>query len=503
MRRNLLRAAAVCALLTLLPASPAGAAGLPITATGPVKYTAAAPTGTFSQVRAVTLDVGIDEAAPAVSSPTPSVNSAVAANGRALFAANLSGISSTAVVTAATLRVTQDTPSARSLAVRRVTSAWTAGTTWATRPTVAAAPTATAAPTSGVYSLDVAADVAAFVATPASNFGWELRDTVESSAVPVATPLVGSEAATQATATLTVSYYLPIVDTLASAPRAAYSLRKLRAGYTGAAIQVRRSSDSSLADIGFSSAGVLDTAALAAFVGAGDGFVRTWYDQSTNGYHLTNTTAAQQPRIVISGTRQPAVRFSAAASNHLQNTAATGIAATSSWYLLLGLTSKAAPATGLATDGTGWYFVDRTSATNGLWSLKAVSSSGTKYCLQRRSDSGANLGCVTSTSAIPTGATQVVATHREFGTSMSVWVNGTREATSVVAPSESITPPPLRIGSHTSSGVGVNTEYVEVIMLGHSPTVADRQRLEGSLAWFAGNQSSLPAAHPYRSGPPS
>jgi hypothetical protein len=84
---------------------------------------------------------------------------------------------------------------------------------------------------------------------------------------------------------------------------AAYSLRKLRSAYTGSAIRVRRT-DFQESDIGFTGLGNLDTAALLAFTGTGaldNGFVTTWYDQSGNGYNATQTTAANQPQIVSSG----------------------------------------------------------------------------------------------------------------------------------------------------------------------------------------------------------
>jgi hypothetical protein len=84
---------------------------------------------------------------------------------------------------------------------------------------------------------------------------------------------------------------------------AAYSLRKLRTDYTGSAIRVRRTDLDEL-DIGFTSTGELDTAALLAFTGTGaldDGFVTKWYDQSSNGKDATQTTAVSQPKIVSSG----------------------------------------------------------------------------------------------------------------------------------------------------------------------------------------------------------
>jgi hypothetical protein len=97
---------------------------------------------------------------------------------------------------------------------------------------------------------------------------------------------------------------------------AAYSLRKLRAAYTGSAIRVRRT-DLAESDIGFTSTGELDTTALLAFTGTGalnNGFVTTWYDQSGNAINATQATALNQPQIVSSGSvilenGKPSVQF--------------------------------------------------------------------------------------------------------------------------------------------------------------------------------------------------
>jgi hypothetical protein len=83
--------------------------------------------------------------------------------------------------------------------------------------------------------------------------------------------------------------------------QAAFSLRKLRAAYSGSAIRVRRSSDNAEQDIGFTS-GDLDTTSLATFIGANSGYVTTWYDQSGNGYDASNASASVQPKIVDAGT---------------------------------------------------------------------------------------------------------------------------------------------------------------------------------------------------------
>jgi hypothetical protein len=95
------------------------------------------------------------------------------------------------------------------------------------------------------------------------------------------------------------STYAYLLDDYSGAS-AAYSLRKLRSGYSGSAIEVRRASDNSTQDIGFVD-NELDTSTLATFCSGTDGFVTTWYDQSGNGYDATQGAASNQPKIVSSG----------------------------------------------------------------------------------------------------------------------------------------------------------------------------------------------------------
>jgi hypothetical protein len=99
---------------------------------------------------------------------------------------------------------------------------------------------------------------------------------------------------------------------------AAYSLRRVSGSYTGSAIDVRRDWDNESGSFGFDANGDLDTVSLLTFVtgsaGTGSGFVQTWYDQSGNGRHATQTTASNQPLIVSSGSlitenSKPTVQF--------------------------------------------------------------------------------------------------------------------------------------------------------------------------------------------------
>lgn len=100
------------------------------------------------------------------------------------------------------------------------------------------------------------------------------------------------------------------LDDLSPAPRVVYSLKKLISTATRA-IRVRRSSDNVEQDVGFSG-DALDTAALAAFVGSGSAFVTTFYDQTTTGINMVQTTASAQPRIVAAGAFDGALIFDGA-----------------------------------------------------------------------------------------------------------------------------------------------------------------------------------------------
>jgi hypothetical protein len=82
---------------------------------------------------------------------------------------------------------------------------------------------------------------------------------------------------------------------------AAYSLRRLSGSYGGPLVKVRRSSDNTEQDIFPTASGSLDTTSLLSFVGANNGFVTTWYDQSGGLNHLLQSDANKQPSVVTSG----------------------------------------------------------------------------------------------------------------------------------------------------------------------------------------------------------
>ncbi len=121
-----------------------------------------------------------------------------------------------------------------------------------------------------------------------------------------------------------IQSFVGLLDTYPNAS-AAYSLRKLRTAYTGSAIRVRRSSDNAEQDIGFDGSGNLDTTALTSFCSGTNGFVTTWYDQSGNSQNAVQTTAANQPQIVSTGSvitenAKPAIQFESSRWLQVANT---------------------------------------------------------------------------------------------------------------------------------------------------------------------------------------
>lgn len=94
----------------------------------------------------------------------------------------------------------------------------------------------------------------------------------------------------------------PLLDLYGSAA-VAYSTRKVRSAYAGSCLRVRTSAvGNAETDIGFDANGNLDEVALTAAIGANNGTVVTWYDQSGNGINVTQATAANQPQLVSAGT---------------------------------------------------------------------------------------------------------------------------------------------------------------------------------------------------------
>ena len=119
----------------------------------------------------------------------------------------------------------------------------------------------------------------------------------------------------------------PLLLDLYPGAAAAYSLRRLRTAYEGAVVRARRSIDNTEQDF---TAPQVTNGTLTTFCGAGNGFVRTWYDQSGNGNHAGQATTGNQPQIVSGGSlatdgTKPAITFSSTPSKWLDAVDSTSL----------------------------------------------------------------------------------------------------------------------------------------------------------------------------------
>ena len=160
------------------------------------------------------------------------------------------------------------------------------------------------------------------------------------------------------------------LDAISTTPRAAYSTRQLLNAYKGPLLQVRRSSDNTTLDIGATTSGALDTASMLSFVGSGNGFVTTWYDQSGNGYDLTQSTTSRQPQIVtagsiigVNGLGVPALQGSNSAQRNLTGSVGSVSTTPLSMYGVVNITNVSTTNTRVWSVGVGTTSSDYNATT--------------------------------------------------------------------------------------------------------------------------------------------
>jgi hypothetical protein len=111
-----------------------------------------------------------------------------------------------------------------------------------------------------------------------------------------------------------------------------------------------------------------------------------------------------------------------------------------------------------------------------------------------------------------TGGPRVVML-RKNGTTNSMWVNGVELSNKTVSFTYSNNlPQPWYVGGVTGSILSwlsdpgtdhMNGGLYEIMNFTSTLVTADRQKVEGYLAWKYGVASNLPAGHPYKSSPPT
>jgi hypothetical protein len=204
--------------------------------------------------------------------------------------------------------------------------------------------------------------------------------------------------------------------------------------------------------------GDLDAEALLSFVGSGDGFVPTEYDQSGNGRHATQTDPTQQPRIVSNGAivtenGRPTLRFDGTDILNTPNTP----------RFILGNTVVTV-ARRSATNQPVVEGANVASADRGLWGLRSGSTDFTTHL-----NYGINGGPLNATNAdgFPINVLQIV--------SQTV-------AKGMVATTESI----WGIGGGSGDYVRLNGFISELISFPPVLSTTDRQTLERNQGAYYG-----------------
>ena len=201
-----------------------------------------------------------------------------------------------------------------------------------------------------------------------------------------------------------------LLDTYSGAA-AAYSLRQLRTGVTNV-VRVRRSSDNTEQD--FTAAQITD-GTLTAFCGAGNGFVRTWYDQSGNNRNMQQASSSNQPLLVTSGSvntfnSKPMVSFNGSSQYFEQ------IATTDQLYSFFGVHALVANEGTLNVIGSLVGFGAVTSSAYGLGSFTTALSGESVTFLNGNDNSFL-------ASSVPTTNNQPGLVSAHFGAN-SLFVNG-------------------------------------------------------------------------------
>ena len=273
----------------------------------------------------------------------------------------------------------------------------------------------------------------------------------------------------------------PPLDTVTSA-KVAYSLRKLRTAYTGYAIRVRRSSDNSEQDIGFTSTGDLDTGSLLDFVGTGSGYVKTWYDQSGNSKDLTQTTTASQPRIVSSGVLGtsnglPTLYFDGS-DDCLFNSSITGTITGAN------ITSFVTASTNSGTYIWGRFVVLHKNNDVDEWetttSIQLLSLTGDAYSVQAHTNS---MGAAGYNNVTP--GTLFQATTYHDSTNLKFYVNSALQESNAV--SANLAPDYLVVGSgrsNTSISDYAQGTVSELIVYNSNLSTANRQIVERGQSYY-------------------
>ena len=255
---------------------------------------------------------------------------------------------------------------------------------------------------------------------------------------------------------------------------AAYSLRQLSNAYTGPVVTVRRSSDDAEADF---KASEIDDGTLTSFCGAGDGFVKTWWDQSVSGNHAIAPADANEPKIVDAGSLvteggKAAIQFDGS-DDHMATASAISFANVCAFVLYKH-----------KDGGLNWKRVINAwdSGSNDGWFLaKYLNTNSIEFRIEPLVGDGE----ITIPDASTTDDEHLLVTAIYAQGAGTVYKNGAIEDTKTGLTTSFAASQKITIGGRViGSVVEAYALAVNEIIIYPSDQSANRQRIEGNIAWY-------------------
>jgi len=259
----------------------------------------------------------------------------------------------------------------------------------------------------------------------------------------------------------------------------AFSTRLINAYHTGPCVRVRRSSDNTEMDIGFSAVldanGVrwLDTTQLLAFAGSASAYVTIWYNQQHARFNASQSIANKQPQIVNAGalvtsSGKPALYFNGSAFG-LEILAAEALGYWSNVTNFFAFAIHTSYSTA-STDRNVYAIINGTGSGSRIALAAAAGNSGKMRGIWRRLDTDA-IGTLNSSAAMNTTIcrtwlhiqTQYLDTYRF----LSLITNGVQTANAAdstnVGPFSNTSSTRIDIGSYAGTGSYWNGTISELI----------------------------------------
>ncbi len=297
----------------------------------------------------------------------------------------------------------------------------------------------------------------------------------------------GGAAAPSATVRATTLAAGSLLGDLGMQASRAYGVRRLHSAYTGPALRVVRSTDSAELDVPFTSGGDLDTAALMTWAGTATVSVKTFFDLTGNGLHLTQPTAKNMARLALNGALDAVGGKPAPVGN--ADTFYSGTFTGPSLYAR-GSSTVCAVTYGAAT-ANGRLVSETSSSSVSPQYVPIMANVTTSALLSQRitDDAGTSVAADSASVAAFAASTLVQITSTDTGSSFVKRVNGADAGTVGYTRAGAVTLDTFTWGGlfrNGAFGAPIATRPIELVVFPAALSTADRSAVEASQKAYFG-----------------